>query len=243
MGASQIPQVTLTDVNGNPVTVTGGALSTSGGGGGGGAMTVADGADVAQGTTTDAEATGNGTIVAILKRLRTLIAGGLPAALAANGGLKVEGVAGGVAQPISGTVTATVSGTVTTTGPLTDTQLRATAVPVSGTVAATQSTSPWVTESKTYAPTTGEFAPSTSATVFPTLTAKLVRLKARTANAGNVWVGDASDTTAGDGTTDVTSGFQLAPGDDSGWLPVANLNVFFGKGDNAADSVTYMVLA
>lgn len=35
----------------------------------------------------------------------------LPAALGANGGLKVEGVAGGVAQPVSGTVAATQSGT------------------------------------------------------------------------------------------------------------------------------------
>jgi hypothetical protein len=35
----------------------------------------------------------------------------LPAALAANGGLKVEGVAGGVAQPVSGTVTANLSAT------------------------------------------------------------------------------------------------------------------------------------
>jgi hypothetical protein len=50
----------------------------------------------------------------------------LPAALAANGGIKVEGVAGGVAQPVS--------------GPLTDTQLRASAVPVSGTVTANQGT-------------------------------------------------------------------------------------------------------
>lgn len=41
----------------------------------------------------------------------------LPAALAAGGGMKVEGVAGGVAVPVS--------------GPVTDTQLRASAVPVS----------------------------------------------------------------------------------------------------------------
>jgi hypothetical protein len=41
--------------------------------GGGGAVTVADGADVAQGTTTDAEAAGNGTVIGILKRLRTLL--------------------------------------------------------------------------------------------------------------------------------------------------------------------------
>jgi hypothetical protein len=43
----------------------------------------------------------------------------------------------GVTQPVSGTVS--VSGSVAVTGPLTDAQLRATAVPVSGTVAATQS--------------------------------------------------------------------------------------------------------
>jgi hypothetical protein len=41
----------------------------------------------------------------VIGRLKALIAL-LPAALGANGGLKVEGVAGGVAQPVSGTVTA-----------------------------------------------------------------------------------------------------------------------------------------
>lgn len=48
-----------------------GKLITSGGGGGGGAVTIADGADVAQGTTTDAAcATDNGTCteIALLKR-------------------------------------------------------------------------------------------------------------------------------------------------------------------------------
>lgn len=53
------------------------------------------------GLSTDAEATGNGTLTAILKRLRTLLNGGLPGALGAGGGLKIEGVAGGVAQPAS----------------------------------------------------------------------------------------------------------------------------------------------
>lgn len=47
----------------------------------------------------------------------------LPSALAAGGGLKIEGVAGGVAVPISGTIA--------TTGGLTNTELRASAVPVS----------------------------------------------------------------------------------------------------------------
>lgn len=39
----------------------------------------------------------------------TLLSGGLPAALAAGGGLKVEGVAGGVAQPVSSTTLATAA--------------------------------------------------------------------------------------------------------------------------------------
>ena len=41
------------------------------------------------GTTTDTEvSTGNGSVIAILKRLRTLLAGGLPAALTGSGNLK-----------------------------------------------------------------------------------------------------------------------------------------------------------
>lgn len=42
----------------------------------------------ALGAAADAEATGNGSIIAILKRLRTLLAGGLPAALTGSGNLK-----------------------------------------------------------------------------------------------------------------------------------------------------------
>lgn len=42
----------------------------------------------ATGATTDAEAAGNGGIIGILKRLRTLLAAGLPAALTAGGGVK-----------------------------------------------------------------------------------------------------------------------------------------------------------
>lgn len=58
----------------------------------------------ALGTTADVDATGNGSIIGILKRLRTLFGGGLPAALGAGGGLKVDGT--GTALPVSGTVTA-----------------------------------------------------------------------------------------------------------------------------------------
>lgn len=84
------------------------AQQAGGGGGGGGAVTVADGADVAQGATTDAEAAaGNGSVIAILKRLRTLLAGTIA----------VSGTFWQATQPVS--------------GPLTDAQLRASAVPIS----------------------------------------------------------------------------------------------------------------
>ena len=42
------------------------------------------------GATTDAEAAGDGSLIALVKRLRTLLNGGLPAALGSNGGLKTE---------------------------------------------------------------------------------------------------------------------------------------------------------
>lgn len=80
-------------------------VGTQPGGGGGGAGDASAANQVLQiaalGATTDAEAAGDGSIIALLKRLRTLLAGGLPAVLAAGGGLKVEGVAGGVVVPVS----------------------------------------------------------------------------------------------------------------------------------------------
>ncbi len=91
---------------------------TQPGAGGGGAVTIADGADVAQGAKADAAwVAGDGTVVAILKAIAGGVGGGLT-----DGELR--------ATPVP------VSGTVTASGPLTDAQLRAVAVPVSGTVTA-----------------------------------------------------------------------------------------------------------
>jgi hypothetical protein len=46
--------------------------------------------NTALGTTADAEAEGNGSIIAVLKRLRTLLSGGLPASLGSGGGVKTD---------------------------------------------------------------------------------------------------------------------------------------------------------
>jgi|GEM_PF-1319682 len=84
-------------------------VSVEEGGAGGGAVTVADGADVNAGTTTDAAVTtdANGTLSAKVRGLVTLfgtLLGRLPAALTASGNLKVsveEGGAGGGAVTVA----------------------------------------------------------------------------------------------------------------------------------------------
>jgi hypothetical protein len=62
----------------------------------------ADGDQVTLGAKADAEVAGAGSasVVAVLKRLRTLLNGGLPSGLGANGGLLVEGIAAGVGVPV-----------------------------------------------------------------------------------------------------------------------------------------------
>jgi hypothetical protein len=87
---------------------------TGGGGGGGGAVTIADGADVAQGATSDAA--GNLTVIGQLKKIA---ADQVAQNFLTDAQLRASPV------PISGTVI---------TGALTDTQLRASPVPISGTV-------------------------------------------------------------------------------------------------------------
>jgi len=115
-----------------------GVVQTAGGGGGGGAVTIADGADVAQGTTTDvAWVSGAGTVISLLKKIAS--AGG-SAVSVADGADVAEGTttdaayAGGAsATTISGLkgIYGKLNATLAVSGPLTDAQLRASAVPVS----------------------------------------------------------------------------------------------------------------
>lgn len=67
---------------------------------------------------TDTASSGlNGRLQRIAQRLTTLLAGGLPAALGANGGLKIEGVASGTVVPVGdGGGSLTVDGTVGVSG-------------------------------------------------------------------------------------------------------------------------------
>jgi hypothetical protein len=109
-----------------PVRLTDGTAfyAATGGGGGGGAATIADGADVAQGTTTDtAWTTGAGTVIGLLKAAVNAIKGTLTADITDraarllghvtvdNASIPVTGTFWQATQPVSGTVTANL-GTV-----------------------------------------------------------------------------------------------------------------------------------
>lgn len=99
-----------------------------------------------------------------------------------------------------------------------------------------------ITATATYSTVgTGELAGSETAVVMPTLPCRLVRFKAAVSNAGNVYIGIAGVTVAA-GTTTTTCGFELDAGDDTGWIPVNNLNEFYRICDNAEDDLTYMYL-
>jgi len=87
----------------------------------------------------------------------------------------------------------------------------------------------------------GEVAGSATADVFPTVASQMVLIRAHSDNAGKVYIGVGGVTKA-DGTTDTTTGLQLAAGESTPWLPISNLNLLYRICDNAGDDVTYLVL-
>ncbi len=87
----------------------------------------------------------------------------------------------------------------------------------------------------------GELAGSASAAQLPNVACKLAKLKARSTNAGSVYLG-ASTVTLPNGSTDATTGIELTAGDETGWLPIDNLNRLYRICDNTGDNLTYMVL-
>lgn len=99
-----------------------------------------------------------------------------------------------------------------------------------------------VREQSFTAPGSGELAGSTTAVQMPDRACRYVRFKAHADNAGNVYIGVSSSVTKADGSTDTTTGLQLAAGDDTGWIPVDNLSRFFRITDNAGDDLSYLLL-
>lgn len=88
----------------------------------------------------------------------------------------------------------------------------------------------------------GERQGSATAVQLPTVSGSMILITALASNAGNVYLG-AVGVTVPNGTTDVTSGIELAPGTMTPWLPLDNLNRLYMICANAGDDITYMVLA
>jgi hypothetical protein len=92
-----------------------------------------------------------------------------------------------------------------------------------------------------YIPKTGELAGSVTAIQMPDVPCSMVRFKALADNAGNVYIG-ASGVTLPNGATDITTGFPLDAGDDTGFVPCDNLNRYYRICDNAGDDLDYWAI-
>ena len=85
----------------------------------------------------------------------------------------------------------------------------------------------------------GERAGSATAVVLPTLSCRLVCIKAQSGNAGNVYLGNSSAVTVAGGDTDTTTGIELDAGQEI-WLEISNLNQLYMICNNAGDDITYI---
>lgn len=88
----------------------------------------------------------------------------------------------------------------------------------------------------------GELVGSATAIQLPNIAAKFVKFKARIQNTGNVYLGNSASVTVGAGSTSVTAGYELAPGDESPWIavPGGSIQAFYRICNNATDHLTYI---
>ena len=89
---------------------------------------------------------------------------------------------------------------------------------------------------------TGEIAGNVAATKMPSKAGKLVNFKAQSGNVGKVYIGITSGVTAAAGTEDATTGWELAAGEETGFLPCGNMSDFYRICDNAGDDLVYVVI-
>lgn len=117
-------------------------------------------------------------------------------------------------------------------------------VGVSGTVPVSIPGTPTVETPAYTTVKSGELAVGTAAggTATGSITCKLVRFKARASNPGTVFMGGGTAVTVPDGTTDTTTGFSLVAGDDTGWIPAANINQFVFISSGTANAMTYLAV-
>lgn len=89
----------------------------------------------------------------------------------------------------------------------------------------------------------GNIAGGTAAAQLPDVSCRLVKFVAGPGNSGNVYLGGSGVTVAAAGTVNnATSGLILDAGQDSGWIPLPNLNKLYRICDGTADFMTYIAL-
>lgn len=86
---------------------------------------------------------------------------------------------------------------------------------------------------------TGSLAGSVTAEQGPDIQCSMVNFKALASNAGKVYLGISGVTVAG-ATTTTTAGWELQPGDETGFLPISNLDDVYRICDNAGDDLVYI---
>jgi hypothetical protein len=88
---------------------------------------------------------------------------------------------------------------------------------------------------------TGEIVGIVHATQLPDVPCSMAKLKAVSTNAGSVFIGGIGVTKTV-GNNNFTTGFELKAGQETGWMPISNLNNFYRICDNAGDTLLFMVL-
>lgn len=90
---------------------------------------------------------------------------------------------------------------------------------------------------------TGELVSSSvTAKQAPNIACELVKIKAHPLNTGYVNIGWNAGVTVTDGTEDTSTGYILGSGDDTGWIPIRNLQLLFYKGTVTGDKLTYIAM-
>lgn len=105
--------------------------------------------------------------------------------------------------------------------------------PVSGTVSATAYS----------APSNGYVSVGTSDVQMPSLACSYLQIKALKSNTGTIYVGTGSGVASTvTGSTNTTTGLELAASETTGWMPVSNANLFYLIASAASQGVTYAVM-
>lgn len=86
---------------------------------------------------------------------------------------------------------------------------------------------------------TGEVAGGTVQAQLPDVTSRFALIRAAADNTGKVYIGAGTAVTKADGTTDTTTGYALAAGNEMVFLG-ANLNLLYRICDNAGDDLIYI---